>query len=217
VSSATRIASRILLFALIGAAATVITAWGCIFRLAQTDDPHRLATTLMPFVTTSGDALPARRWPFEVPKDWPARGQPDWYAAAPGVSIEQWSLRTTVLHEAAWVKAGWPSRALGASRGRRVSLTPFEELYFERGLLNPSSSDPFRRSDFEWLMRPRFALHILWPGFLVDTAFWGGAAFLVWSVPGFVRRGVRRRRGRCVRCGYELKGLAVCPECGGGA
>jgi hypothetical protein len=60
----------------------------------------------------------------------------------------------------------------------------------------------------------------LWPGFLVDTAFWGGAAFVVWSVrggAGFVRRGVRRRRGRCVRCGYELKGLAVCPECGGAA
>jgi hypothetical protein len=51
----------------------------------------------------------------------------------------------------------------------------------------------------------------------VDTAFWGGAAFMVWSAPGFVRRGVRRRRGRCVRCGYELKGLAMCPECGGGA
>ena len=51
-------------------------------------------------------------------------------------------------------------------------------------------------------------------GFLVDTAFWGGAAFVVWSVPSFVRRRVRRRRGRCVRCGYELVGVAVCPECG---
>jgi hypothetical protein len=84
-----------------------------------------------------------------------------------------------------------------------------------------------RRSERGWPLRAlrwdlasedvELPTNFIWPGFLVDTAFWGGAAFMVWSAPGFVRRGVRRRRGRCVRCGYELKGLAVCPECGGGA
>lgn len=28
------------------------------------------------------------------------------------------------------------------------------------------------------------------------------------------RRGARRRRGLCARCGYDARGLAVCPECG---
>jgi hypothetical protein len=37
------------------------------------------------------------------------------------------------------------------------------------------------------------------------------------SLPRGIRHASRRRRGRCVGCGYELKGLAVCPECGGGA
>ena len=41
--------------------------------------------------------------------------------------------------------------------------------------------------------------------------------FLLWSAPGFVRRQRRRRGGQCVVCGYELKGMTKCPECGGEA
>jgi hypothetical protein len=52
------------------------------------------------------------------------------------------------------------------------------------------------------------------PGFALDTAFYGTLAFLLWSAPGFVRRQRRRRRGLCVGCGYELKGMQKCPECG---
>jgi hypothetical protein len=39
---------------------------------------------------------------------------------------------------------------------------------------------------------------------------------IVLIVRGPVRRGIRRRRGRCERCGYKLTGLteARCPECG---
>jgi hypothetical protein len=36
--------------------------------------------------------------------------------------------------------------------------------------------------------------------------------------PGVVKRAVRRRRGLCVVCGYDRRGLdvgGVCPECGG--
>ena len=59
----------------------------------------------------------------------------------------------------------------------------------------------------------------LWPGFALDTAFYGTLAFLLWSAPGFVRRRVRKRRGLCVGCGYDLRGAAgggPCPECGRG-
>jgi hypothetical protein len=57
----------------------------------------------------------------------------------------------------------------------------------------------------------------IWSGLAVNAATFGCGLFLLWSTPGFVRRRSRRRRGKCVRCGYELKGIAVCPECGGGA
>jgi hypothetical protein len=109
-------------------------------------------------------------------------------------------------------RSGWPLRCVESRRvgteidGKRASIDQLPA--WMSGIRVPEKVASGSRD---------LPLVPLWPGFLVDTAFWGGAAFLVWSVPGFVRRGVRRRRGRCVRCGYELKGLAVCPECGGAA
>jgi hypothetical protein len=55
----------------------------------------------------------------------------------------------------------------------------------------------------------------LWPGFALDTAFYGAIVLLLWSAPGVLRRRTRKRRGRCPACGYDLRGLARCPECGG--
>lgn len=60
-------------------------------------------------------------------------------------------------------------------------------------------------------------LRPLWPGFALNTCFY---AFLAWSLiraPRTLRRWRRRRAGRCIACGYDLKGLAEdapCPECG---
>jgi hypothetical protein len=61
-------------------------------------------------------------------------------------------------------------------------------------------------------------LRPIWPGFAIDTLFyaaiWGGLFF------GFAsaKRGMRRRRGRCPQCGYDLRGnlSAGCSECGWG-
>ncbi len=56
----------------------------------------------------------------------------------------------------------------------------------------------------------------IWPGFAVNTLVYGAACWMVFAVPRGARRMVRRRRGRCVGCGYPVKGLERCPECGAG-
>jgi hypothetical protein len=58
----------------------------------------------------------------------------------------------------------------------------------------------------------------LWPGFAVDTAVFGGLWTVLLFAPGAARRAIRRRRGRCATCGYDLRSLSqmsACPECGG--
>jgi hypothetical protein len=64
----------------------------------------------------------------------------------------------------------------------------------------------------------------IWPGFALNTLFYAALAWGLWQLPLAIRRRRRRTTGRCVACGYDLKGLAVgaagepghvCPECGG--
>jgi hypothetical protein len=179
-----RVTIRAIVFALIGAAMTVLVAWAVYFT-----DPNLRGAARTNDTT-------AHKWPRSVPSDWPANPDGVITARKPASAVKTWhavvpDFETVVVHLFAvrLYSSGWPLRSMRSER----------TLHLDRDAKTP----------IPWLP--------LWPGFLVDTAFWGGAAFIVCSVPGFVRRGVRRRRGRCVRCGYELKGLAVCPECGGAA
>ena len=64
---------------------------------------------------------------------------------------------------------------------------------------------------------PKFKFDALIPwGVTVDVAAWGAVSALLIVSPGLVRRLVRGARGRCLGCGYSLKGLTEtrCPECG---
>ena len=66
------------------------------------------------------------------------------------------------------------------------------------------------------------------PGFLVNTLFYAALWFGVFFGVAMLRRAIRRGRGRCVRCGYDLRGQRHqgtealrdqgirCPECGWG-
>jgi hypothetical protein len=63
-------------------------------------------------------------------------------------------------------------------------------------------------------------LRPIWLGFALNTLFYAALAWGLWQVPLALRRRSRSKKGLCVRCGYDLKGLGgsaagrVCPECG---
>lgn len=54
------------------------------------------------------------------------------------------------------------------------------------------------------------------PGLAVDSVLFGVLAWVAVFAPFRLRRAVRRRRGLCPYCAYDVRGLDVCPECGGG-
>jgi len=61
-------------------------------------------------------------------------------------------------------------------------------------------------------------LRPIFPGFIINTLVYAAVWFGIFFGVGFVKRVLRRKRGRCVKCSYDLRGEfdRGCPECGWG-
>ena len=59
-------------------------------------------------------------------------------------------------------------------------------------------------------------LRPIWLGFAINTIFYAALLWLLTLGPFTARRMIRRKRGRCLKCGYDLRGAdhEACPECG---
>ncbi len=59
-------------------------------------------------------------------------------------------------------------------------------------------------------------LQPIWPGFAINTIFYSAILWTLTLGPFTARRMIRRKRGRCIKCGYDLRGTSGggCPECG---
>jgi hypothetical protein len=94
--------------------------------------------------------------------------------------------------------AGWPLRAL--SCGRHEEGLPLElDFAYRLGLKGKDPSLPIRP---------------IWPGFAINTLFYGGILWLLFAAPVALRRWRRVRRGLCPACAYPVGESAVCTECG---
>jgi hypothetical protein len=63
---------------------------------------------------------------------------------------------------------------------------------------------------------PVLPLRPIWPGFAINSIFYAALLWVLWMVPGKIRRLVRIRRGCCSACGYKIApGVGnKCSECG---
>lgn len=186
-----------------GALATAAAAWSSVCF------PSRSRPTVQ--VAQSPDLA----WPAPVPRFWPAPHRIE-IATGPGLRSTHWEgvlprgrrglLDFYAVHD---LRAGWPLPALRTRRHLFAQSPDAMTTFKSRTGLPPRFGDN----------TPALPITPLWPGFLIDTAFWSVAAFVFWSVPGVMRRRSRRRRGRCPRCGYDLAGLGrrTCPECAANA
>lgn len=111
--------------------------------------------------------------------------------------------RTTgALHR---VRAGWPMLCM-EGHWRTTSGTRVDEEYVAR-LPDWPGVQPNALS--------RIPLRPVWEAIFLNALLLGLPFHLAFAFYG-TRRLVRRRRGRCLRCGYDLRGAAEqrCSECG---
>jgi len=111
------------------------------------------------------------------------------------------------LHAEQWA-FGWPCLCLMYDRRWGASASPVEVTGgFDLGSkVKPGVGIEQRVLPY----RP------IWPGLAANLAAFSIATFFLLTVPWALRRESRRRRNRCVECGYSLDGLrgTSCPECG---
>ncbi len=137
-----------------------------------------------------------------------------------------------------WVtggSVGWPikcvfwqdSNGVAPMLGSDSNYTVTDEFLIEERVIVPPLSDRVSPGFYQRLAsvirnkRP-IPVAVLWPGLLVNSAFWGTLLVCVVFGPRVVRRWRRQRRGACLECGYALTYasgdknslLRVCPECG---
>lgn len=196
---------------LVGAVMTVGVAMACDFL------DERLGRS----VVFGSDHPRTQSWPVRVPGYWPAVPDRHWvegsrfrheHIAHHG---EMWRDRDVSPMEGNQftviaVTSGWPMRALS------------KQYWHERtdGAYRRWITGGLRLPEWTWRWQGRNAYGTpivsrpLWGGFAVNTLFFGFLAWVFVATSGQMWRWRRRRRGLCVKCGYDVSGLARCPECG---
>jgi len=122
------------------------------------------------------------------------------------------------------IDSGWPARSMRAVEPIQMTAIPTTvaaTIDSIRESLNDYSvwlvgiESPFPAGNNDLPMR--IPLRPLLRGTLLNTMVYGLLVWLLVSIPLAILCVHRRRRGRCVKCGYQLADLPTCPECGSAA
>ena len=148
---------------------------------------------------------------------------PGMLSAAPGLpfiglapcfrgTVDAYDFETTGLRRFTYVW-GWPYLCLRAEQSEK-DLPDGTAVVSTVGIRVPLRGASLGASDSRILLPTR----PVWPGFALNSCVFGGpfvVTYMALWARATIRHRVRRRRGQCVRCGYELlAGVVVCPECG---
>ncbi len=185
--------TKLVLFLVLGAIVNVAVAWGSVWG-----GYHKNLTTHWP---TEDDI---RWWYAHVPEGFPiSPGEVhETHDFGVNATIMMEGLGSRNLSDSMRVRAGLPMRALEGSVWADYSKRQDPKI---EGQLMIVLND-----------QPRFPVYPLLPGFAINSIFYAAILWVLTLGPITARRFVRRKRGHCIKCGYDLRGAEheVCPECG---
>jgi hypothetical protein len=211
---------------LAGAAVTVLVAWGCALgsKSAFVASPNPASARLASFAPAEWRIRPpGHEYGYHL--DYLAATVWKGFGASVETCYVQGGWRTGELHSDEYMaygilrreECGWPIRCLECGRADQL-VTAKSQLI--GGIEVPESMrgpSPAPAAVLPTPYRPAFPVHPLWPAFAYGTGLYAVLIALPLAGPRWMRRVVRARRGRCVKCGYDRGGLApgaACPECG---
>lgn len=191
----------LLLWPLLGAAATYAVAWSASLWAAG---GFKSGPPITPAASANLD------WPAPVPADWTYPTSITEYGFHGGAltvaSHAAPPFRTCTLEV---FRSGWPWRALTCSRRTDEHAGKIVQTWHAGGGVDRDPPTEIPRS---------LPLKPLWRGFLLDTFFYTAIAWLLWRIPVSIRRRLWREHFRCIHCGYNIATLpdnaTDCPECG---
>ncbi|MEE9128947.1 MAG: hypothetical protein V3T84_02945 [Phycisphaerales bacterium] len=212
---------KLVFFVLLGAIVNIAVAWGSsvLIGFAETTSDIRavrgspvgawLVKTYNRFSAFRVEWFRSRNSaPNQSEGPSPADLVPTWIAYDPELNenrrVELWDAEAR----------GWPLLALWS---KPVSF--YEVLDGTRHPLPKEGTIELPLSPFRGgmgVMPKVLPLRPIWLGFAIDTIFYAAILWLLWSSPFAARRFIRRKRGVCINCGYDLRGSEDkgCPECG---
>jgi len=203
-SSAVRRSGAVAIYLVIGTVHAVLVAWGC-----------ALFSETPVLTIESGEP----RWPMAVDAGWPETPHAVLFGRRGGYEMcaaqclgrrphptPPGRPRLFTEYRLEQHDFGWPVPAMRALR-----IITKDGTEARHAVAMPAVLDPLARNAGR-----RLPLAPMWPGFVVDALLYSGFAWLLLEAPGLLRRGVRAWHGRCVACGYDLRGASgrCCPECG---
>ena len=216
----------ILLFLLLGAIVNVAVAWGLSYWIegraidsrvsiggvfTQSKDwmsfTHNRAVGLAQILWSAGFDIPSlrERRITKMPPSWSSVLNMDRFHRPPESPQETFPF---------WAEqaSGLPFLSMSWSLQDSYSNV-FDSHDFTRTALRFPDVTPrwFGRSEIRAL-----PLLPIWSGFLFNTCFYTGLLWACFIGPFAIRRKIRRKRGLCLKCGYDLQGVdhTHCPECG---
>ncbi|MDY7109894.1 MAG: hypothetical protein SYC29_14780 [Planctomycetota bacterium] len=213
----------ILLFLALGAIVNVAVAWMCALAVNVYDNPTmetqiaeeyrpRAYTIVRHRVALGATALTSHR--ARAPDDSADTSTLD-------QTLYQWGYLGALAEERLFEPAPASSNTFG-----RISRTidgrglPYRSLWCEidAGREHPVYGGWGVNAAYSWSggMPRVLPYHPLWVGFALNTLFYGVIIWALLCGSSALRKFIRRKRGRCPKCGYDLRGKhdAGCPECG---
>ena len=197
---------------LIGTVTTIAVAWGCALWISPSTGTSLQSfsidndETWSVWMVCSIGAVTIQRAPsFSLRRaDIQYREVfPCWSKVHYKPSLEERSFRGSWIEDA----RGWP-----------LVCVRSERQYGSGNWPSPNGAIVRVRRDLPPLggPSPQLPLQPIWPGFAANTAIFSAICLCVISFPAAVRRTIRAQRGRCPRCGYDVRYNPgpVCSECG---